>query len=154
MFFKKKKEENKVEVQKPVKGNYKELSALNDEMFKNEMMGATIAIDPTDGTIVSPIDGEVVTIFPTKHALGLKTPEGIEVLIHVGIDTVKLKGEGFESFVKDADKVSKGDKLLECDFDLIKSNDYDPAVLVVITNDQEYKCEKTKSDDIIFTLTK
>ncbi len=154
MFFKKKKEDNKVEVHKPVKGNNKELSSLNDEMFKNEMMGATIAIDPTDGTIISPIDGEVVTIFPTKHALGLKTSEGIEVLIHVGIDTVKLKGEGFESFVKDGDKVSKGDKLLECDFDLIRSHDYDPAVLVVITNDQEYKCEKIQSDDVIFTLTK
>jgi PTS system D-glucosamine-specific IIC component len=98
------------------------------------MMGDGFAILPTDGTIVSPVDGKIVNLFPTKHAIGIKSNSGREILIHVGIDTVKLKGEGFESFVKENDQVEKGQVLLKVDINKIK--DKVPSIItpIVFTN--------------------
>ena len=86
------------------------------------MMGDGFAIIPSDGTIVSPVDGTIINIFPTKHAFGILSDSGREILIHVGIDTVKLEGKGFEALVTENDRVEKGQPLLKVDLDYIEKN--------------------------------
>ncbi len=110
------------------------------------MMGDGFAIEPIEGTLVSPINGEVMTVFPTKHAIGLKTVEGIEILIHVGLDTVNLKGEGFEAFVREGDSVQQGTPLLQVNLDYVKKHAPSIVTPVVFTNlpaDKEVKLLKT-----------
>ena len=85
-------------ISSPLDGNVKELSSIEDEVFSSGMLGKGVAIEPTNGEIVSPVNGVVSTVFPTKHAIGLTSDEGLEILIHIGMDTVALNGEGFESF--------------------------------------------------------
>lgn len=84
----------------PLTGNVRSLENVPDPVFAQKMMGDGFAIEPTDGVVVSPIHGEVVQVFPTKHAVGLRSDQGLEILIHVGIDTVHMHGEGFEAYVK------------------------------------------------------
>ena len=84
------------------------------------------------------MDGEVISVFPTKHAIGLKAEHGIEILIHVGIDTVELNGQHFESLVKSGEKVKKGQPIINADFNAIKRANYDPTVILVITNTSDY----------------
>lgn len=105
-----------------------------DDVFSQKMMGDGFIIKPTSKEIVSPIDGEVVMMFPTLHAIGLKDQKGNEYLIHVGIETVNLNGEGFKNFVSVNQKVSKGQKLLECDFDLIKDKIKATDVVLILTD--------------------
>lgn len=121
----------------PIKGEILPLSEVPDQVFSEKMMGDGFAIKPSDGSVVSPVDGEVVTVFPTKHAIGLKSTSGREILIHVGIDTVKLQGEGFESFVKEGDKVSAGQKLLQADLHHLQSNAPSIITPIIFTNLQE-----------------
>ncbi|MFV0550867.1 MAG: PTS glucose transporter subunit IIA [Anaerorhabdus sp.] len=118
----------------PVSGNCIPMEKVNDTVFSQKMMGDGFAIIPSDKTIYSPFSGEVSVLFPTKHAIGIKSDAGVEVLIHVGIDTVSLKGEGFESFVQQGDKITQGDKLIDVDFDLIKQKGFDPVVVIIFTN--------------------
>src|SRR5699024_10448528 len=92
-----------------------------DEVFAQKMVGDGLAIDPTEGIVVAPVDGEISQLFPTEHAIVVKTKENIEILIHVGMDTVNLKGEGFKALISKGDKVSKGDPLLEFDLEYIKN---------------------------------
>ena len=108
---------------KPIEGKIIKITKVEDPAFSQKMLGDGFAIEPTKGEVKSPVDGKIVQKFPTNHALGIETKEGIEILIHVGINTVELKGEGFKSFVKVGDKVKKGDKLLEFDIEFIKSKD-------------------------------
>ena len=103
-------------------------------MFAAETMGPSIGIEPSGETVFAPFDGEVVMDFPTGHAVGLKSNDGIEVLVHVGIDTVQMDGKGFECFVKPGDKVSKGDKLITFTRSDIKDAGYSDTVIVVLTN--------------------
>jgi len=95
------------------------LEEVPDPVFAQKMMGDGIAIEPTEGTVVSPVNGEIVQFFPTKHAIGIKSETGVEVLIHVGLETVGMKGEGFEGLVEVGDKVKVGTPLLTFDIDQI-----------------------------------
>lgn len=123
----------------PITGKVMSLSDIPDETFASELMGKTIAILPTDGIVTSPFDGEVATIFHTNHAIGLLSKDGMEVLIHVGIDTVKMNGEGFKAFVKDGDPVVKGQKLIEFDRALITQKAKSLITPIVITNADQFK---------------
>lgn len=122
----------------PVTGQSKSLTDVNDEVFSTLMMGNGAAVVPSDGTIYAPVDGEITIAYETKHAYGLKSDNGAEVLIHIGIDTVNLKGAPFESFVKQGQHVKKGDKLGTVDIQQVKDTGLDPTVMVVITNTANY----------------
>lgn len=122
----------------PVDGQVKDLGDVNDQVFSTKLMGDGAAIVPSDGTVYSPVDGQVTVAYETKHAYGLKSKDGAEVLIHIGIDTVNLKGEGFESFVKQGQTVKAGDKLGTVDLAKVKAEGYDPTVMVVVTNTNNY----------------
>ncbi|MDD7464203.1 MAG: PTS glucose transporter subunit IIA [Anaerococcus sp.] len=139
--FKKNKKEEKqaAEVYVPAKGQVIALEDVKDPVFSKKIMGDGFAVVPEDGKIISPIDGEVSFFAETKHGLGLKGPNGLEVLVHIGLDTVELKGQGFEAKVEEGDKVKKGDLLCEVDLDFIKEKGYDPTVILVITNLGEYE---------------
>ncbi|MBR3357304.1 MAG: PTS glucose transporter subunit IIA [Solobacterium sp.] len=121
-------------VTQPVAGEIIPASQIADPVFAAEGMGPSIGIIPTGETVYAPFDGEVMMVFPTKHAVGLTSTDGIEVLIHVGIDTVNMGGTGFEAFVEGGQKVSKGDKLLSFDRAEIKKAGYSDTVIVVLTN--------------------
>ena len=121
-------------VTQPVAGKIIPASEIADPVFAAEGMGPSIGIVPTGETVYAPFDGEVMMVFPTKHAVGLTSTDGIEVLIHVGIDTVNMGGTGFEAFVEGGQKVSKGDKLLSFDRAEIKKAGYSDTVIVVLTN--------------------
>ena len=122
----------------PVDGQVKDLGDVNDQVFSTKLMGDGAAIVPSDGMIYSPVDGQVTVAYETKHAYGLKSKDGAEVLIHIGIDTVNLKGEGFESFVKQGQTVKAGDKLGTVDLAKVKAEGYDTTVMVVVTNTNNY----------------
>ncbi|HEY5563349.1 MAG TPA: PTS glucose transporter subunit IIA [Clostridiaceae bacterium] len=117
----------------PIKGSILPLSEVNDYLFSKKIMGEGLAIKPEDNFIYSPVDGEVVLIYDTKHALALKTKEGLQLLIHIGIDTVKLEGRGFASYVKVGDMVKTGDKLVFFDREFIEKK-VSSITPIVITN--------------------
>ncbi|WP_079479115.1 N-acetylglucosamine-specific PTS transporter subunit IIBC [Halobacillus salinus] len=125
---------SKDELVLPVTGNVMPLSEVPDQVFAQGMMGQGFAIDPTDGTIHSPVDGKVLNVFPTKHAVGLQMENGLEVLIHIGLDTVKLEGKGFESLVEDGQSVEKGTPLIQVDLDYVKDNAPSVVTPVIFTN--------------------
>ncbi|CUA79734.1 PTS sugar transporter subunit IIA [Anoxybacillus suryakundensis] len=118
----------------PLTGLVRSLEEVPDPMFAQKMMGDGFAIEPADGIVVSPIHGEVVQVFPTKHAIGLRSDGGLEILIHVGIDTVHMQGEGFEVYVKSGDRVKAGDLLLSFDLSLVKQKAKSHLTPMVITN--------------------
>lgn len=125
---------NEVDLHATAKGNYIPLENVPDEVFSTKMMGDGFAIDSIDGTVFSPVSGTITTIFPSKHAIGIKTANGIEVLVHMGIDTVALAGKGFELFVKVGDKVSTDTKIAQMDLAYIRSQGKETMIIVVITN--------------------
>ena len=129
---------NKITIASPLKGEVVPLTEVKDETFASEMMGKGIAINPTEGKVVSPINGTVQMIFKTKHAIGLKSEDGAEILIHIGMDTVQLDGKHFTAHVKDGDKVKVGDTLVEFDMDAIKKEGYELVTPVIITNTMDY----------------
>lgn len=118
----------------PLKGEIKPITEVPDAVFSGKMMGDGFAIIPTDGTVVSPVDGKIVNLFPTKHAIGIKSDAGREILIHIGIDTVNLKGEGFEALVNENEQVKKGQPLLKVDLDKIKNKVPSIITPIVFTN--------------------
>ncbi len=122
----------------PVDGTPESLTKVNDQVFSAKLMGDGAAVIPTDGTIYAPVTGTITIAYETKHAYGIKSDDGAEVLIHIGLDTVNLKGEHFESFVKQGQRVEKGDKLGTVDLDAVKKAGYDTTVMVVITNTANY----------------
>jgi len=99
-------------------------------------MGSGLAIIPSDGKVYAPFDGELSVLFPTNHAIGLTSEDGLEVLVHIGVDTVKLNGQGFKNYFNQGDKVKKGDLLVEFDLDVIASNGYSSVTPVIITGDK------------------
>lgn len=109
-----------VVIESPMTGTVIPLAKVPDEAFAGKMMGDGTAIIPEDGAVCAPADGTVTFVFPTKHAVGFRTDEGYEMLVHVGIDTVSLSGDGFESFVRDGDRVHAGDRLLKVEIQKIK----------------------------------
>ncbi|WP_226680993.1 PTS sugar transporter subunit IIA [Sutcliffiella horikoshii] len=118
----------------PLSGRVTELSEVPDPTFSQKMMGDGLAIVPSEGEVVSPVDGEIVQFFHTKHAIGIRSLSGAEILIHVGLETVSMNGEGFEGHVKEGDKVKAGDKLITFNIDLIKEKAADIITPIVITN--------------------
>ncbi|KAF1302394.1 beta-glucoside-specific PTS transporter subunit IIABC [Candidatus Enterococcus willemsii] len=137
-FTGQKKALGKQEAFAPISGKALPLSEAKDAAFAEGIMGKGIVIEPTVGEVVAPFDGTVLTIFPTKHAIGLVSDDGLEVLIHIGIDTVQLEGKHFESFVESNAKVKKGDKLVNFDIAAIEAEGYSTQVPIIVTNTQDY----------------
>ncbi|WEU32291.1 beta-glucoside-specific PTS transporter subunit IIABC [Enterococcus faecalis] len=139
----------KQRIQAPLQGQLVSLDQINDEVFASQQMGKTLAIYPIEEQIVSPENGQVTALYPTHHAIGLKLDNGAEILLHIGINTVELKGRGFETFVKVGERVRLGQKLLSFDKQIIQAAGYDPTVLVIVTNTAEMAIiETTKQTEI------
>lgn len=143
----------------PLNGEAVDLSTVSDEMFASKTLGDGIAIVPKDGKLYAPCDAEVVMLFETKHAIGLRTSNGAEILIHIGVNTVSMEGVGFTAFVKQNDKVKEGDLLIEFDLDAIKEKKLDPTVMVVNSNSTSYKVLNqsygdVKTGDVLFDVKK
>ncbi|SDJ32535.1 PTS sugar transporter subunit IIA [Salimicrobium halophilum] len=128
------KEDKNVSITAPLTGKVVELDEVPDPVFSQRMMGDGVAIEPAEGKVVSPVDGEIVQIFPTNHAVGIKTSNGLEVLVHIGLETVAMEGEGFEGHVKQGDKVKTGDTLVTFDKDLVAEKAKAVITPVIITN--------------------
>lgn len=132
------------EITSPVNGTIVPTAEVADETFASEMLGTTVAVEPADGKIVAPCDGEVMNIFETGHAVCIATEGGAELLIHIGIDTVSMEGKGFEKKVVDGAKVRKGDVLIEADLDAIKAAGHPATTMLILTNADDFsKVEKT-----------
>lgn len=129
---------NVVSLVTPTTGYLVDLSSVNDEHFASGSMGKGFAIKPTDGAVFAPISGTIRQILPTRHAVGIESEDGVIVLIHVGIGTVKLNGEGFISYVEQGDRVEVGQKLLEFWSPIIEKNGLDDTVLVTVTNSEKF----------------
>ena len=128
-----------VTIEQPVKGKVVPLSEVKDPAFSEGVLGKGIAIIPEEGMVTSPVDGTVVALLPTSHAIGIRADNGAEVLIHVGMDTVELDGKYFQAFVQNGDKVVKGQDLIAFDIDKIKAAGYSTITPVVITNSADYE---------------
>lgn len=122
------------ELYAPMKGEVLDVSKSADPAFASKAMGEGVAINPSEGVVYAPADGTISLIFPTKHAMGITLNSGVELLIHAGIDTVKMEGEGFETFVETGAKVKKGDKLLSFDMDLVKEKGYKTQTMFLIAD--------------------
>lgn len=118
----------------PVTGNVIPVNQVKDEAFASEAMGKGVGIEPENGKVYAPFDGNVDAVFPTGHLVGLSDGNGAEVLIHIGVDTVKLEGKGFTTYVAQGDKVKKGDLLVEFDVELLKKEGYDTTVMFITTD--------------------
>lgn len=118
----------------PLSGKMVAIEEVPDPVFSQKMMGDGIAIEPNEGVVVSPVDGEIIQLFHTKHAIGIRSKSGAEILIHIGLETVNMNGEGFEAHVQEGDKVKVGDKLITCDLNLIKEKAASTITPMVITN--------------------
>ncbi|WP_313020600.1 PTS glucose transporter subunit IIA [Macrococcoides bohemicum] len=112
------------------------IDQVNDPVFSQKMMGEGFAVKPADETVVAPVDGEIVSIFPTKHAIGIKTADGIEVLVHMGIETVSMTKPASRVVVNDGQKVKAGDTLAIMDIEAVQSEGKDTTIIVVITNSE------------------
>ncbi|CAM4130588.1 PTS sugar transporter subunit IIA [Lederbergia lenta] len=152
------KKNNKLEIKAPIIGTGRPLSDVPDEVFASKMMGDGIAFEPSEGILYAPMDGEIVQVFPTLHAVGIKSNNGLEILLHIGIDTVNLSGEGFESFVNAGDKVTAGQKLISFDINLIKEKAKSVITPLIITNmdevaNIEHHYGATTEDSVVLTIT-
>lgn len=148
------------EISSTVNGQIVSLDEVSDETFASEMLGATVAVEPADGIFVAPCDGEISSIFDTGHAVGIVTESGAKLLIHIGIDTVKMEGKGFTKKVSSGDKVKKGDVLVEADLNEIKNAGHPATTMMILTNADEFAdVSKTApgnvtTSDTVFKLTK
>lgn len=123
----------------PAKGKAVPVSQVNDPTFAEEILGKGVAIIPEDGKICAPAAGEIAMVFDTLHAFSMTTREGVELLVHIGLETVSLKGKGFKAHVKAGDKVDKGDLVITADLDLIKGEGLDTIIPVIVCNTEEFK---------------
>ena len=147
-------ETNDLEILSPVKGTVLPLSQSEDAAFASESMGKGIVIVPEDGKAVAPFDGTVSVLFPTKHAIGITSDSGIEVLIHIGINTVDMNGDGFVAHIKQGDHVKAGDLLVSFDIDKIKEVNHSTQTMIIITNSNNYESIKTTENITTDTLNK
>ncbi len=129
-------------VMAPVEGTIIPLTSVHDEVFASEAMGKGLAIVPNKGTVTAPVDGTITAVYPTGHAIGITANSGAEILIHIGINTVQLNGQYFETMVKQNQVVKRGDLLTKFDVDKIKTAGYDTTVMVIITNTADYQMVK------------
>lgn len=134
------------EVNQPIEGKIIPLNQVEDDAFSQEVLGKGIAIIPSEGKVYAPFDGTVITLFPTKHAIGIVSDNGCEVLIHIGMNTVQLNGKYFTSHVQQGDKVKKGQLLVEFDIDHILQEEYNLETPVIITNTKDYSNINTNTN--------
>lgn len=145
-LFSKKKE---LDLYAPITGELIDITEVKDQVFSQKILGDGVAIEPKEGVLYAPFDCEVVQLFHTLHAIGLKAKD-VEILVHIGMDTVELNGEGFKGFVNEGDHVKKGQKLIEFDIDYIKSKGKEATTPIVITNmDIVKSLDKSKAKDIV-----
>lgn len=144
----------------PVDGNVTELIEVTDAVFSQKMMGDGLALDWTGGDVYAPVSGEIASLItPSCHAFGIRHESGLEVLVHVGLETVNLKGEGFKALKKAGDHVEAGDKVLEIDYDLLKSKNVNLMSPVIVLNGDYFKIKEqtkeysVKHGDDLFTCT-
>ena len=128
----------------PMMGDIVKLEDVPDEVFASGAMGKGIAINPAEGTVFAPANGEMTLVFPTGHAIGMRTENGAELLIHVGMDTVSLEGKGFKTYVEVGDKVQVGQKLLEFDLATIREANLPVISPIIVTNSADF-------DDVLTT---
>ena len=129
----------------PVRGEAAPITEASDGAFAGKMMGDGYIVRPEEGIVYAPEDAAVSFVFPSKHAVGLMSADGVEYLIHIGVDTVKLNGEGFEAFVKDGDRVKKGDKLIGFDIEYIREHaKSDECIIVFISLKEGEEIRLTK----------
>ena len=133
-----------IQIYSPVNGRTQTIESVNDPMFSQKMMGDGFAVEPENGKIVSPVAGKVTSIFPTKHALGLVTDNGLEVLVHIGLDTVSLEGKPFDVKVTEGQTVAAGDLLVEANLDAIHEAGRETSTVVVFTNADAIKSVKVE----------
>lgn len=143
-FFKKEKKEEPISMVEnnlfaPVNGEVIAVTEVADPVFSQKMMGDGYAVIPENGHIYSPVEGEVLSVFPTKHAIGIKLDDGIEILIHMGLDTVEMNGKPFECHVQKGDKVTAETKIATCDLEALAEAGKDNAIVIVITNMDKVK---------------
>lgn len=136
-LFKKSKDQSKLHIYAPLNGKIVSLEDVPDPVFGQKMMGEGIAIIPSDGQVISPVNGKIIQIPDSKHAVGIEAEDGTEILIHVGLETVTLKGEGFTSHITAGDQVSVGDPLIEFDLAYITEHADDSITPIVITNSKD-----------------
>lgn len=148
-----------IDVFAPMSGTTMPLEKVSDPVFAQKMLGDGIAISPSKGTLYSPLDSEITMLADTLHAIGLKSNAGVEVLIHIGLDTVTLKGEGVETFITVNQTVTVGTPLISFDLKLLKEHGFDPTTIIVATNSKEFDTTHKKlnasvveKQDIIWTI--
>ncbi|WP_046176328.1 PTS sugar transporter subunit IIA [Domibacillus indicus] len=130
----------------PLTGDVVGLEEVPDPVFSQKMMGDGVAVNPAEGKVVAPADAKILNIFPTKHAIGLETAGGLEILIHVGLDTVNMKGEGFDIKVSEGDQVKKGDVLLTYSLELVREKAASVLTPMIISNgDMVQSMEKNEN---------
>ena len=149
------------EVVSPLAGQVKPLSQATDPVFSSGVMGQGVVIEPSQGELVSPVNGTVTVLFPTKHAVGIVSEEGVEMLMHIGMDTVSLDGKGFEAHVEQGDKVVVGQQLISFDMDVIKEAGLVTETPVIITNQDDFQADvegdlprDIKRGDVLMTATR
>lgn len=148
------------EIYAPISGSVLQLEKVPDPTFSQKMMGDGIAIEPTIGKVVAPFSGKVIQLFPTKHAIGLRSDTGIELLIHIGLETVSLNGEGFDTFVKQGDQINTGDTLITFDINVLREKGFNLITPIIITNRDVWTIEEKttnnviKTGDVILSVTK
>ncbi|WP_257349025.1 PTS sugar transporter subunit IIA [Pseudalkalibacillus decolorationis] len=130
-LFSRKKEEV---IKAPLQGKIIKIEEVPDPTFSEKMIGEGVAIIPSEGNVVSPVKGEIIQLFPTKHAIGIRSESGLEILIHIGLETVLMKGEGFTANVKQGDKVNAGDSLIDFSLELVKEKAKSVITPIVVTN--------------------
>ncbi len=153
-FFKRKVRE----VRAPADGNIIALESVNDKVFSQKLVGDGVAIIPVSNIFKAPIDGTVTKIFSTNHAYSIKGNKDLEVMVHIGLDTVELNGEGFERLVKEGDGVVCGDAIIKVDFEVLREHDKDIVTPIIITDESDVKnIEKNlnivKSGDVIMEVS-
>lgn len=148
--------DNSIGIGAPAAGKLVSIKEVSDPTFSEEVLGKGAAIIPADGKFYAPVDGTISTVFPTGHAAAITSSEGVEILIHIGLDTVKLEGKYFTIHAEEGQEIKKGDLILEADLDQIKAEGYDIITPVIICNSDEYSeiqmmepGDVTQGDDIL-----
>lgn len=129
------------EITTPVNGLVVDLKEVNDPVFSEKMMGEGFAIKPVDGKICAPVKGTIKSVFPSFHALTLEAEDGLDILIHIGLDTVELDGNGFSSMIQEGQKVDVGELLIQVDLDFLAQNKKDDIVIVIFPEMQDRKLQ-------------
>lgn len=146
----------KIVVKKYANGEVKDISEISDKMFSEKMLGDGFYIVPSENVtkVRSPIKGKITMVFDTKHAIGIKNKEGIECLIHYGLDTVNLKGKGFKINVSVGDKVNFNNVIMEVNNETLKNSGYETSIIAVFTDINGYKLNKSLNDEELIRFTK